>query len=98
MLLPQPEGLPELKSSAEPDQTTQYALMPGVRPGYGDEEWALIRYVGQPVGEVIPLRSPGLSIGRGAENAVFLPEAEVSRRHARLTIRESPCRSWIWAP
>jgi two-component system cell cycle response regulator len=82
----QPEGLPELKGSQEPDQTTQYALMPGVRTGLGDEEWALIRYVGQPVGEVIPLRAPGLSIGRGADNAVFLPESEVSRRHARLNL------------
>jgi len=86
MPLPHPEDLPELKCSAEPDQTTQYALMPGVRPGHGAEEWALIRYVGHPVGEVIPLRAPDLTIGRGVENAVFLPEAEVSRRHARLAL------------
>jgi diguanylate cyclase (GGDEF)-like protein len=49
-------------------------------------EWVLIRYVGQPVGEVIPLPSAGLSIGRAPENDLCLPEPEVSRRHARLNL------------
>jgi two-component system, cell cycle response regulator len=86
MLPMQPDDLPELKGLDEPDQTTQYALMPGARPTYGDEEWALIRYVGQPVGEVIPLRAPAVTLGRGAENSVVLPEAEVSRLHARMDL------------
>lgn len=49
-------------------------------------EWALIRYVGQPMGEFIPLPLEGLSIGRAPENGLRLPEPEVSRHHARLTI------------
>jgi len=49
-------------------------------------EWVLIRYVGQPMGEFLPLPLEGLSIGRAPENGLCLPEPEVSRRHARLTI------------
>lgn len=49
-------------------------------------EWVLIRYVGQPMGEFIPLPLGGLSIGRAPENGLSLPEPEVSRRHARLNI------------
>lgn len=49
-------------------------------------EWVLIRYVGQPLGEIIPLPMEGLSIGRAPENALCLPEPEVSRRHARLDL------------
>ncbi|MCC6514435.1 MAG: GGDEF domain-containing protein [Geothrix sp.] len=49
-------------------------------------EWALIRYVGQPMGEFIPLPLEGLSIGRAPENGLRLPEPEVSRHHVRLTI------------
>jgi diguanylate cyclase (GGDEF)-like protein len=71
---------------SEPDQTTQYTSMPSLRFGQGDEAWALIRYVGEPIGEVIPLRAPGITIGRSSENDVSLPEAEVSRRHAQLTL------------
>jgi diguanylate cyclase (GGDEF)-like protein len=71
---------------SEPDQTTQYTSMPSVRFGHGDEEWAFIRYVGEPIGEVIPLRPPGVSIGRSSENDVSLPEAEVSRHHAQVAL------------
>jgi diguanylate cyclase (GGDEF)-like protein len=60
--------------------------MPSIRFGQGDEEWALIRYVGEPIGEVIPLRPPGIAIGRSSENDVSLPEAEVSRRHAQVAL------------
>lgn len=60
--------------------------MPSLRFGYGDEDWALIRYVGEPIGEVIPIRAPGIRMGRSSENDVSLPEAEVSRHHARLTL------------
>jgi diguanylate cyclase (GGDEF)-like protein len=49
-------------------------------------EWALIRYVGQPLGEVIPLPSGGLDLGRAPENGLCLPEPEVSRCHARLQV------------
>ena len=49
-------------------------------------EWVLIRYVGQPVGEFIPLPSGGLDIGRAPENGLCLQEPEVSRRHARLQV------------
>ena len=79
---------------SEPDPTTQYASLPSFRFGHGDEEWALIRYVGEPLGEVIPLRPPGLTIGRSSENDLSLAEAEVSRRHANLDlsiIGESGC-------
>ena len=71
---------------SEPDQTTQYTSMPSMRFGQGDEEWALIRYVGEPIGEVIPLCPPGITIGRSSENEVSLPEAEVSRYHAQVAL------------
>lgn len=71
---------------SEHDHTTQYASMPSIRFGYGDEEWALIRYVGEPIGEVVPLRAPGITIGRSSENDVSLNEAEVSRHHATVSL------------
>jgi two-component system, cell cycle response regulator len=71
---------------SEPDQTTQYTSMPSIRFGQGDEEWALIRYVGEPIGEVIPLHAPGITIGRSSENDVSLSEAEVSRHHAQVSL------------
>ncbi|WLT31119.1 GGDEF domain-containing protein [Geothrix sp. PMB-07] len=49
-------------------------------------QWALIRYVGQPMGQYIPVPAEGLTVGRSPENALCLPEPEVSRRHARLEI------------
>jgi diguanylate cyclase (GGDEF)-like protein len=49
-------------------------------------EWALIRYVGNPIGEVLPLGQVGLSLGRAPENQIRLQEPEVSRHHARLEI------------
>jgi diguanylate cyclase (GGDEF)-like protein len=65
------------------DPATLVGPAPGARPVHHDE-WALIRYIGHPIGEVIPLPSRGLRIGRTAENDLCLPEAEVSRRHAVL--------------
>ena len=50
----------------------------------GNREWMLVRYVGQPLGECIPLTAKGLEIGRASECEVCLPEVEVSRRHASL--------------
>ena len=49
-------------------------------------EWALIRYVGNPIGEVLALGPGGLSLGRAPENQIRLPEPEVSRHHARLEL------------
>lgn len=49
-----------------------------------DPIWVLIRYIGRPFGELVPVPSGGLEIGRGEENGLCLPEPEVSRRHARL--------------
>ena len=52
----------------------------------GQGEWALIRYMGNPVGEVLPLRSMGLGLGRARENRIYLPEPEVSRYHAKVDL------------
>jgi len=65
-----------------PDPATLIAAGTGDRTPAGMEEWALIRYVGAPIGEVVPLRGQDLCIGRSSENGISLPEAEVSRRHA----------------
>lgn len=51
-----------------------------------ERQWVLVRYIGQPLGEVIPLTAEGLDIGRAQESSIFLPEPEVSRRHARLEV------------
>lgn len=48
--------------------------------------WVLVRYVGQPLGAVIPLPLTGLDVGRAPENGLCLPEPEVSRHHARLMV------------
>ncbi len=52
----------------------------------GRREWALVRYIGQPIGELIPLPPSGLTIGRSQENLLWLDEPEISRRHARLDV------------
>jgi diguanylate cyclase (GGDEF)-like protein len=49
-------------------------------------EWALIRYVGNPIGEVLPLREVNLTVGRSPENDLCLAEVEVSRHHARIEL------------
>ncbi|HJV23250.1 MAG TPA: GGDEF domain-containing protein [Holophagaceae bacterium] len=49
-------------------------------------DWALIRYVGQPIGELVPIPLDGLIIGRAADCGLSLPEAEVSRNHARISL------------
>ncbi|HWQ10672.1 MAG TPA: GGDEF domain-containing protein, partial [Holophaga sp.] len=41
---------------------------------------------GEPIGEVVPLLFPGVTLGRSSENDVCLPEAEVSRRHAEINL------------
>ncbi|MBI3131082.1 MAG: GGDEF domain-containing protein [Acidobacteria bacterium] len=49
-------------------------------------DWALIRYVGQPIGELVPIPLDGLIIGRSADCGLSLPEAEVSRNHSRISL------------
>jgi len=71
---------------AESDPPTLYGSALGDASGLDLGEWALIRYVGNPIGEVLPVRGCGVSMGRATENTVCLPEAEVSRRHAKLDL------------
>ncbi len=66
------------------DPATLLGAGTGPRSALPHDEWALIRYVGNPIGEVIPLPQRGLRIGRTADNDLSLPEPEVSRRHAVL--------------
>ena len=68
------------------DPVTLYATGVGTRSLQGEDEWALIRYIGAPIGEVIPVRPPGLSFGRSGDNEISLPEPEVSRRHACIEV------------
>lgn len=76
-----PEDLPDF------DHATLYAELPPARPSMGTLEWALIRYVGNPLGEVVLVPMSGLSFGRSSSNDICLPEPEVSRRHATLELR-----------
>jgi diguanylate cyclase (GGDEF)-like protein len=72
--------------SHDPDTPAPMPAEPAGGPAVGPDGalWVLVRYVGQPLGEVVPLPPDGLEIGRGAECGVCLAEPEVSRRHARL--------------
>jgi len=71
---------------ADPDHATLYAALPAPRFEAGQEEWALIRYVGEPIGEVIPLQREQMTLGRASDSDLCLPEAEVSRHHAILEL------------
>lgn len=66
------------------DPATRAAGEPLPEEAPGKREWALIRYVGHPIGECLPLPDGGLTIGRSQENQLWLDEPEVSRHHARL--------------
>ena len=72
--------------TSEFDPATLVTVPSGVHLSSGADEWALIRYVGAPIGEVILLQGRGVDLGRSTENHVCLPEAEVSRHHARLDL------------
>jgi diguanylate cyclase (GGDEF)-like protein len=48
--------------------------------------WVLIRYVGQPLGQLVPVPAEGLKVGRAPENGLCLPDPEVSRHHAALHV------------
>jgi diguanylate cyclase (GGDEF)-like protein len=80
-LEPTPPELPEWDPAAPPEVTDLHRFLDA-------REWVLIRYVGQPIGEYIPLRPEGLDLGRSPENNLCLAEPEVSRRHARLQVAE----------
>lgn len=54
---------------------------------HAPEDWALIRYVGHPIGEMIHIPARGLTIGRSHDNLLWIDQPEVSRRHARLDLR-----------
>ncbi len=86
---PTPPKLPPWDPSAEPEDV-------GFRANMNTREWVLIRYVGQPLGECIPLPPGGLAIGRAPENSLCLPEPEVSRSHARLQVSEDVDRVDLW--
>jgi diguanylate cyclase (GGDEF)-like protein len=73
-----------------PDPATIIASGIGDRSFGTQEEWALIRYVGNPIGEVIHLHGSRLQIGRSSDNDISLPEPEVSRRHALLSLIRGP--------
>ena len=77
------------------DQTT--SLEDAARPEDAESlEWALVRYVGQPIGQVIPLPPRGLDLGRAPENELCLSEPEVSRRHARLRLSADQQAVDLW--
>jgi len=81
-----PTQPPLFDDFVESDPPTLNGLGLGEAAPANPGEWALIRYVGNPIGEVLPLGPAGLSMGRAPENQIRLPEPEVSRHHARLEL------------
>ena len=77
---------PTQENTFDLDGATIAASSGIVRSPSPTEEWALIRYVGHPIGEVITLRSSGMVIGRSSDNDICLAEAEVSRRHSKFEV------------
>ncbi len=82
-----PKRPPQDVTTFDLDGATMAATSGSLRAGLGSEDWALIRYVGHPIGEVITIRGPGMIIGRSSDNDICLAEAEVSRRHSRLELQ-----------
>jgi len=78
--------LPFESQTEDPDSPTSYAFVSGTGTGGADDEWAFIRYAGHPIGEVISIRGSGISLGRGLDCDLCLPDAEVSRRHAHIDL------------
>ncbi len=77
---------PLYEEFAESDPPTLFASPLGEALPVAQGEWALIRYVGNPIGEVLPLNRTDLTVGRSPENDLSLPEVEVSRHHARIEL------------
>lgn len=74
------------EESAEPELATQYTFPLEPPSVTNQEEWALVRYAGDPIGELIPLRSEEILVGRTSQAGIYLPEPEISRHHARLAV------------
>ena len=70
----------------ESDPPTLLTSLPGEALPVAKGEWALIRYVGNPIGEVLALRGCNLTVGRSPESGLCLPDVEVSRHHARIEL------------
>jgi two-component system, cell cycle response regulator len=89
-----PTTMETIPPSSEPSPDFDPATL--IATGTGDwaqpdqEEWALIRYVGSPIGEVIRLHGPDFWIGRTVDNDISLAEPEVSRKHALLRQVSAP--------
>lgn len=81
-----PDHPPLHEDFLDADPPTLFSSPPGEALQLARGEWALIRYVGNPIGEVIPLRKEDLTIGRAPDNDLCLAEVEVSRRHARVEV------------
>lgn len=79
---PTPPDIPSWDPSAQPEEAE-------LLEESDTREWVLVRYVGQPLGEVIVLPADGLTLGRAPENLLCLPEPEVSRYHARLEVSQN---------
>jgi diguanylate cyclase (GGDEF)-like protein len=77
---------PLYEDFADSDPPTLFASPVGDPLPAAQGEWALIRYVGNPIGEVLPLRRADLTVGRSPENDLCLSEVEVSRHHARIEL------------
>ncbi len=77
-------------SHEDSQSSTQHALIPGWRPASLEEDWVLVRYVGHPLGALIHLTEGGCRIGRSRSSELVLPEAEVSRHHARIDVLPAP--------
>ena len=72
------------RSHADDDASTLYGQDPAWEGGLLCSDWALIRYMGHPVGEVLLLGGSGLGMGRARDNRVCLSEPEISRYHAKV--------------
>jgi len=81
-----PTQPPLYEDFAESDPPTLFASPLGEGLPIAQGEWALIRYIGNPIGEVLPLRSVNLTVGRSPESDLVLAEVEVSRHHARIEL------------
>ena len=71
----------------DPDPATAIKNYTTMRLPAAQEEWALIRYVGSPIGEVVLLQEEEIFLGRSSECRICLQELEVSRKHARVALR-----------
>lgn len=78
---PTPPEFPDWDPAAGPDEVELLQEL-------DTREWVLVRYVGHPMGELIPLPAEGLTLGRAPENGLCLAEPEVSRQHAELRVAE----------